>query len=98
MSDFESKYHTHSYEHPVFKPGTLIYVDPSIRDIHEQSQVAGMFIEACEGTYPYSDDPSVQRYIDAEEQARPHETLVPVRISNNLLFVEQEYVKLASDV
>lgn len=98
MDDFEKKYHTHSYEHRVYAPGTLVYVDPAIREIHEQSPLAGQFVEACEGTYPYSDDPQLQEFIDAEEAERSHQTKVPVRFGGQIWFVEEEYVERADEV
>lgn len=98
MDDFEKKYHTHMYTHRLYAPGALVYVDPSIREIHKQSPFAGQFVEVCEGTYPSSDDPQIQAFIDAEEAERSYKTKVPIRLGGQTWFVEEEYVRRADEV
>jgi hypothetical protein len=98
MEDFEKKYHTHSYEHRLYPPGTLVYIDPSIREIHERSPVAGQYVKACIGTYPSSDDPQIQAFIDAKEQERSYKTKVPIKLGGQIWFIEEEYVRKANEV
>lgn len=84
---------THSYEHPVFKPGAVVWIDERIREIHPESPVAGEIVRVTTGTYQSSSDPHMQEYLDALEAERSHLIKVPVIAENGkVYFVEEEYV------
>lgn len=83
----------HPYEHPVFKPGTLVQVNERIREMHSESLVAGKIVEVSTGIYHSSSNADLQKMIDAEEAERSHLTKVPVIAENGTIyFVEEEYV------
>lgn len=85
--------HEHPYEHPVFKPGTLVRIDEQIREIHADSPVAGKIVGVTTGVYHSSSNPNLQKMINAEEAERSHLTKVPVIAEDGTIyFVEEEYV------
>lgn len=77
------------FEHPQFAIGSIVYIDPSIRDIHPQSPIAGQSLEVCQGSY--------YPLLEAIEGDR-HTTRVPVIWQDTIFYAEQEYVKERRDV
>jgi hypothetical protein len=73
-----------SYEHPRFRPGQRVYIDPFIRIVHKSSPVAGALVTTCVGSYFPE--------LDKLEGRDTREELVPVLCYGEVWLVEEEYV------
>ncbi len=74
---------SYEYEHKRFPVGLTVFVDPSIRDIHPLSPVAGLVGKTCKGIAYKNLEPF-------EDQTAK----VPVDFVNvGIFYVEEEYVK-----
>lgn len=85
-------YQEHPYKHPVHKPGQIVHVSDTVRDIHPESPVAGKDVEVCTGIYYTSGNPGMAEIIRTQERIRHHETFVPVAFGGEVWFVEEEYI------
>ncbi len=82
--------HYKQYEHPVYKPGMRVYVDPAIRQIHSEHRVAGKVVEVVRGAdYSKLLTPSELKLL---EELEP-ESGVPVCFDGHIYYIEDEYVR-----
>ncbi len=78
------------YEHPTFKPGMRMYVDPAIRRIHPLHRVAGKVVEVTRGA-DYSKLLTSEQ-LELLMELEP-ESGVPVIYDGQIHYIEEEYVK-----
>lgn len=83
----------HSSEHPLYKPGEIVFVSPRLREIHPDAPASGQQVIVCEGTYYTSDQPEVAFALRQKEKACPHISLVPVVFAGNVWLIEEEYIE-----
>jgi len=93
MSDaFERALHKIPYTHRLFRPGMMVWIDPRIIFLHPLCPGIGRYVSVTVGTYLRSDLPDIQRWIEQEERADPHEKHVPVIIDGHIWLIEEDYV------
>ena len=78
------------YEHPIYKPGMRIYVDPSIRDIHPLHKAAGEVVSVTKGPdYTKLLTPDELKTMDEFEP----ESGVPILFDGEIYYIKEQYVR-----
>lgn len=79
--DPEAEPEMRRYVHRLYRPGLNVYVDPSIREIHPRSAIAGHIVKVAEGL--------VYKLLDPFDD---YDHKVPVIFGGEVWYVEEQYV------